>query len=180
MKTISRRQMAKFFAPICTLVICLISLTFYQAASAQGGASARLEWYGVYTTKNEKEIDDPTSPTGKRFTVTPVAPRSNTDQIPGRDDVRFGLSYIISGTSLKSIRVKEVYVFPPPGMPDSVSHNPHDQYEAVDDAEVGVPHLMGWSFQSAPAERIVIGTWRFQVWQGNQLLLEKSFNVYRP
>ena len=104
-------MMRSFLVAVTSLLLC-------QAALAQN-VSARIDWYGVYTAQKSEEIDDPTSPTGKRFITTPVPPASNTDQIPGRDNVRFGYSYTVTGGRAGSlVTVKHVYRFPGRGMPD--------------------------------------------------------------
>lgn len=176
MIALGKRQAGKF--AVQAAMICAAALALCQTAFAQS-VSARVEWYGLYTTSSSREIADPNSPTGKRFVVTPVAPSSNSDQIPGRDDVRFGMSYILS-SSTRRVSVREVYIFPPGGMPDSVTGNPRYKYEGTAELNTGEPRLMGWSFQSAPPQRIVLGAWKFQVWHNDDLILEKVFTVHSP
>jgi hypothetical protein len=162
------------------LLIGLISLTLCQAAAAQGTVSAQVAWYGIYTTTESQEINDPTSPTGKRYVSTSVPPTSNTDRIPGKEGVRFGLSYTLSGQAAGDVTVKQVYRFPPGGMPDKVSGETRSTFELVRPVEVGKPVLMGWSFVNAPPKQILPGTWTFEVWQGDRKLVEQSFTVFSP
>jgi hypothetical protein len=158
-------------------LIGVVSLLFCQAALAQN--SARIDWYGVYTAKDSKAIDDPTSPTGKRFITTPVPPDSNTDQIPGRDDVRFGFSYTVTGKPGTQVSVKHLYRFPRAGMPDKVSGGVRSTFERDRQNKIGESVLIGWSFEGAPPERIVFGEWSLEVWQGGRKIAEKRFNVYQ-
>ena len=158
--------------------IGVVSLFFCQASLAQN--SARIDWYGVYTAKESKAIDDPTSPTGKRFTTTPVPPATNAVDIPADDKTRFGFSYTVTGKSGGRVTVKHVYRFPPPGMPDAATGNMRTGFERTRENNIGDSVLIGWSFDGAPPERIVYGEWSLEVWQGSRKIAEKRFNVYRP
>jgi hypothetical protein len=162
------------------LLVGLMSLALCQAATAQGNVSAQVAWYGVYTITKSQELDEPTSPTGKRYVSTPVPPTSNTDRVPGKDGVHFGLSYTLSGQAAAEVTVKHIYRFPPGGMPDEVSGGQRSTFERVRQVEVGKPVLMGWSFVDAPAKQIVTGTWTFEVWQGDRKLVGQSFMVFSP
>src|SRR5690349_17272529 len=103
-------------------LLCFAAPLLFAAAHAQN-VSARIEWYGVYSVSDSKTIDDPRSPTGRRLISTPIAPTSNTDQIPGRDGVRFGLSYVLSGGSGKDVTIRRVFRFPGDGMPNASTGN---------------------------------------------------------
>jgi len=149
-------------------------------AQAPAAISARYEWYGVYTKSKSETVKDVSSPTGQRFVTTPVAPRENSDRIPGREDVQFGVSYVLSGNKGRNVKVRHVYLFPDDGMPNSATGEKVKTYEFVRDDAMGDPVLVGWSFENAPSERIVLGDWILQVWAGPQLLLEKRFTVYPP
>jgi Domain of unknown function (DUF3859) len=162
------------------LLIGLTSLALCQAAAAQGDVSAQVAWYGVYTVGKSQEIDDPASPTGKRYVATPVPPTANSGRIPGTQGVHFGLSFVLAGPAGAEFTVKEVYRFPPGGIPDKVNGGTRSTYESVQQATVGKPVLMGWNFETAPPEERVIGDWTFEVWQGGRKLLGQTFTVYSP
>ena len=159
-------------------LIAVASLLLCQAAVAQ--TSARIDWYGVYTTSSTKEVNDPTSPTGKRFISTPVPPKSNSNRIPGKNDIRFGYAYTITGQTGARINVKHVFRFPGAGMPDIVAGGRRTTSENLRTNNSGESVLIGWSFGSAPPERILIGDWVMEVWSNNRKLVEKRFTVYRP
>ena len=117
---------------------------------------------------------------GKRYVSTPVAPTSNGDRIPGKEGVRFGYSYVLSGKRGTAEMVKHVYRFPPGGMPDKVAGGTRSTYEHVEQHKIGEHVLIGWSFKDSPPERIVLGDWSIEVWQGGRKLAEKRFTVYQP
>ncbi len=162
---------------IRAVLLCVLPLLLCQPASAQS-ISGRAVWFGVYTVSKSEEIKDPASPTGSRFVSTPVAPKSNTALIPGKE-VRFGMYYVLSGGSGR-VTVKHVYRFPPPGMPDTQIGGPRTTYESIRENDMGAPTLMGWSFEGATPEQIVRGEWIFEVWTGNRKALEKRFSVVSP
>jgi hypothetical protein len=163
------------------LALLVFAAWAYAApAHAQTAISARFDWYGVYTQSKSETIKDSSSPTGQRFVTTPVAPSENSDRVPGRDDVQFGVSYVLSGNHGRNVMVKHVYLFPGEGMPNSTTGEKMKTYEFVREDAMGDPVLIGWSFHNAPPERIVFGDWILQVWAGNRLLLEKHMTVYEP
>jgi hypothetical protein len=159
-------------------LVFLLSFYVCQPAAAQS-VSGRVAWYGLYTVSDSKEIKDPTSPTGSRFISTPIAPTSNTTEIPGKQ-IRFGMSYVLSGNGGNQATVKHVYRFPAPGMPDNVAGGMRTTYEFVRKANMGENVLMGWSFEGASPEQIVLGEWILEVWTNNRKVVEKHFNVVSP
>jgi hypothetical protein len=159
------------------ILMGVLSLLICGVALAQN--SARVDWFGVYTSKDSQEINDPTSPTGKRYITTPVPPPSNSIDIPGRQGVRFGYAYTVTGQRGGRVTVKHVYRFPSPGMPN-VNGGMRTTLERTRDNNIGESVLFGWSFEGAPPERIVLGEWSMEVWQSGRMIVQKKFNVYRP
>ena len=160
-------------------LLCVLSLFLCETAAAQEQLSGRVVWYGVYTVSKSQAIKDPTSPTGNRYVSTPVAPAVNSDRIPGKQ-IRFGLDYVLTGKPGTEVTVKHVYRFPPGGMPDTNTGGPRSTYEFIRKARFGEHVLMGWSFEGATRERIVLGAWAFEVWQGGRKLVEKRLTVVPP
>jgi hypothetical protein len=178
---IARMWAARYRRRIVHLPLLALAAWVYAApARAQTAISARFDWYGVYTKSKTETIKDASSPTGQRFVTTPVAPRENSDRIPGRDDVQFGVSYVLNGNKGRNVTVKHVYLFPGDGMPNTATGEKVAKYEFTREDAMGDPVLIGWSFENAPPERIVFGDWLLQVWAGDRLLLEKRMTVYPP
>jgi hypothetical protein len=165
-----REYLGAFFA-------CTAFLFISQAAFAQTRVYARVDWFGIYTIRNTPEPNDPS---GKRYVSTPAALESNTDRVPGKEGVRFGFSYTLSGEKGAKVTVKHVYRFPTGGMPDRVVGGFRSTHEQIREDVVGERVLIGWSFIGAPPDQIVIGEWSLEVWQGSEKLVEKKFNVYSP
>lgn len=163
----SMRLRGKFFA-------CIACFFISQAAFAQTRVSARVDWFGIYTVSTKP---DPSDPNGKRSISTPVKGES-TDRIPGKEGVRFGFTYALSGQKGSKVTVKHIYRFPGGGMP--APGGSLSMLEQVRDDIVAEPVLIGWSFVGAPPEKILTGEWSLEVWQGDQKLVEKKFTVYAP
>jgi len=164
-----RVYLGTFFASIAYIFI-------FQAVFAQTYISAHVDWYGIYTISGRPEPNDPS---GKRYVGSPVAAET-TDRIPGKEGVRFGFSYTLSGEKGVNVTVKHVYRFPAGGMPDRVSGSSRSAVEQTREDIIAEPVLIGWSFVGAPPEDIVIGEWSLEVWRGDQKLVEKKFTVYPP
>ena len=153
----------------------IVGLSLCQAMAAQSTVSARIVWYGIYTTSASKEIDDPDSPTGKRYVSTPVPPAVNSDRIPV-EELRFGIGYVLSARA-RAVTVKHVYRFPPGGIVDRSSGQTSTGTELVEQHNTGEVTLMGWNMAGAS---MVPGVWTFEVWYGDRKLLEKQFTLYMP
>jgi hypothetical protein len=161
------------------VLLWLVAPLLVQAAHAQG-VSARLQWYGVYTVSDSKSIEDPRSPTGVRVIQTPIAPASNVDRIPGRDDVRFGMSFVLDGLRGQQVTIRRVYRFPGDGMPNASTGAKTMTYEDTPSFNAGDEVLMGWSFIGAPPDRIVFGEWILEAWVGNEMIIGRRFMIYPP
>ncbi len=161
------------------VLLCLAAPLLFQPAHAQS-VSARIQWYGTYAVSESKTVEDPRSPTGNRLISTPIPPTSNTDRIPGRDGVRFGLSYVLSGNDGQNVTIRRVFRFPGDGMPSASTGTKTMSYEDTQTYGIGDPVLMGWSFEGASPERILFGEWVLEVWLGNQKLVSKRFTISQP
>jgi hypothetical protein len=159
-----------------TFFACIAYSYISQAVFAQTHVSAHVDWYGIYSISSRPEPNDPS---GKRYISTPVAAET-TDKIPGKEGVRFGFSYTLSGEKGAKVTVKHVYRFPAGGMRDKVFGSSRSALEQTREDVVAEPVLIGWSFVGAPPENIIIGEWSLEVWQGDQKLVEKKFTVYSP
>ena len=92
----------------------------------------------------------------------------------------FGVCGIADGNGGKEVTVKHVYRFPAPGMPDNVAGGTRSTYEFVRKVSMDENALMGWSFEGASPEQIVLGEWILEVWTNNRKVVEKHFTVVSP
>ena len=65
-------------------------------------------------------------------------------------------------------------------MPDTQLGGPRTTYEFIRKDNIGEPVLMGWSFEGASPEQIVLGEWIFEVWTDNRKVVEKHLTVVSP
>ena len=158
-------------------------LLFHPAASAQQASvtGARMLWYGIYQAGSTSVIEDKTSATGTRTISTGITPpQINSDRIPAAINTRFGFGYALTGSPASGIAaITHVRVFPPAGIVDPKTGERHtsERLETnfrIDRNDLFVGYLFDHEIQLVP------GVWLFQVWNGNQKLLEKSFTVYMP
>ena len=141
--------------------------------------AAQITWFGAYEVSQVKIIDDPTQASGKRReggTIKP--PGSNHDRIELVGGRYFGFGYRLLGSPAGAqVPLKYVRTYPAPGF----IHQQTGKYVTRDEQDlnlnIGQPDLfMGYVLSSdAP-----LGTFTFQIWHGNSLLVEKAFTVYRP
>lgn len=158
-------------------------LTFPHTALAQQASvtSARLLWYGVYQAGSSSVIEDKTSATGARTISSAITPpQVNSDRIPAALNTRFGFGYALTGSPAGGTSgITHVRVFPPAGIVDPKTGERHTSERVqtnfrIDRDDLFIGYLFDHEMQLVP------GVWLFQVWSGDQKLLEKSFTVYTP
>lgn len=163
-------------------LLCLFVLVFSAvelSAQSPNVHAAQITWFGAYEVSQVKIIDDPTQASGKRREGGTIKPPSRNDdriEIVGGRYFGFGYKLLGSPTGVQ-VPLKYVRTYPAPGF----LHQQTGKYVTRDEQElhlkIGQPDLfMGYVLSSdAP-----LGTYTFQIWHGNSLLVEKAFTVYRP
>ena len=166
--------------PFAALILFLVS---HHTACAQQASvsSARLLWYGVYQAGSTSVIEDKTSATGTRTISTGITPpQVNSDRIPAALNTRFGFGYALTGSPANGTAgITHVRVFPPAGIVDPKTGERHTTERLqtnfrIDRNDLFIGYLFDHEIQLVP------GIWLFQVWSGDQKLLEQSFTVYKP
>jgi hypothetical protein len=170
--------MRKFLLVALSCLLACIPRAYAQEASIAG---ATMLWYGVYTAGSTAVIADPATPTGTRTVSTGITPPNiNSDRIPAILNTRFGIGYVLDGTPADGVaRIRHVHTFPPGGIvnPATAETNFSEQGEynfAINRKDLFTGYLFERDFTLVP------GVWKFEVWNGDRLLLEKSFTVYKP
>jgi len=151
-------------------------LLAWHAAAQTAATGARLTWYGIYTVETSRLEDEPNGLNSKKWRSTlRRKPETNRDRIP-IGDTRFGIGFVLTGpvTGAK-MRVRAVVRFPLPGAREATSGHMRLAEEASFDWTVGQEHFFGERFADFPDPPT--GVWTFQLWDGDRLLLEKSFTV---
>lgn len=114
---------------------------------------------------------------GKRNTYEDIEFVSDSDKIPAEIGKRFGIRLVLRGEpDGKKVKVRVVRHHPP-------MHNPHknkttslNEYNRK--LRINSPHLIGYGFDEE--WELVEGVHRFEIYYGEQKLIDKSFTVYKP
>ena len=132
--------------------------------------------YGLYTSTDEETIVDPHTATGTRKFIKNVVFTDQTYKVPAQLGTRFGFGAVLVGKPEgRSVTVRRVTLFPKKGITNPVTGKTTYQDEAMLSKVIGAESHFGYSFDH-PWE-MVPGPWTFQVWYGDQKLLEQTFTV---
>jgi hypothetical protein len=156
------------------LLTLVLPLTNAQAQQV----SVEKLWFGEYKTGETKEIDDPASPTGKRFESSGGAKLiAWTNNIKLRNDMKFGIGYIVRGTRGK-VELEHIYFVPDDNGRTAVDGAPAFRSKNV--AVAGETEFMGWNIgPNHDLSLTKLGTYVFQVRYQDRVLTEQVFNVSR-
>ena len=124
-------------------------------------------------------IADPNSAFGQRRVGGQATKFARlTDTIPAEKGLTFGFRYKIVGEPKDAaVTIKRVVIYPPGGI-----YNPKTG-KTVFKEEADVPRKIGSTAHAnmrfGDAGRVP-GTWTFQLWYGDRMMDEESFNVVNP
>jgi hypothetical protein len=135
-------------------------------------------WVGMYLVSQSRAVPDVRSPSGRRWaTSAPPTPVTETDRIPARLGVRFGVGFTIRGTPAgQEVEGRRVWRFPP--MTNPATGITLSRSTNAINCRLGEPCFSG-QFLANEFE-LVPGTWSVEIWVGDTKLLEQSFTLYRP
>jgi len=161
-----------------SILIVTIALGSGQAL-AQEVTGATITWYGNFIATRTKIVRDETVPTGQRNTDSDVtAPAANTDRIIATAGSNFGFGYCLVGSPTDAVvTVRHVYKIPPPGIADRKTGKMVLTFGPIIQRRLNRYYLIGHG--TSQMNTFPIGLWTLQVWYGDRLLAEKTFNVVR-
>lgn len=152
--------------------VCFILCVASTAAGSQRPAAEILE-YGIYSGGHQQSVVDTNAPTGQLLLGGPVKLEKQTTRIPARLKSKFGFRYVLHGEpGGPPVRLHFRYLFPLMKDQDGKEIRSYDT-TAVAKLE-DKPHML-WDF-TEPYE-LVTGQWTFQVLRGEEIILEKKFDV---
>ncbi|HTR87666.1 MAG TPA: DUF3859 domain-containing protein [Reyranella sp.] len=139
------------------------------AAKAQRAViTAEIVEYGVYSAKVEQPASG-SNASMKSALISNICHVATTLEIPARDDLQFGLRYVVHGpTPGAPIQIRKIVRFP-----DHMKPPPAYAFnETVQIVKIGRPQYTGWvNWHTRP------GVWMFQFFHGEQKLTELVFSV---
>jgi len=133
--------------------------------------------YGIYTAEVVREEMKGASPSGKTNYISDIKLLRKTDRVPAVIGTRFGMRFVVrggAGNEVVPLKAKILY----PGLRPPGSEEP--LYSTEDDIYVPAGEV---SFEGILLEfdwGLVPGKWTFQIFHGDRLMAEKSFEVFRP
>ncbi|MGO9326897.1 MAG: DUF3859 domain-containing protein [Steroidobacteraceae bacterium] len=141
---------------------------------------ATITGYGNYLIGKDVKNPYPNNPSITAHVSSQLTPpTTNSDQIKLAANTSFGFGYVLSGRPANGlITLRHVRKLPPPGMPNVKTGQPDLYIETPVRATIdGKDLFVGWTFDGDEVAHTPTGPWTLQVWYGDRLLLEKSFNV---
>lgn len=146
-----------------------------QREAVFSGKSIEIVDYGTYTADVTREKQDQAEL--KTHYLSDIRLLRMTDRVPAVIGTRFGIRFAVrGGTAGEAVPVRAKILYPglrPPGAKEPL-------YVTEDDISVPSGET---SFQGILLEfdwALVPGKWTFQLFFGDKLMAEKTFEVYKP
>ncbi len=159
------------------LLIPCFAMLFSAAIVAAHRPIAEILEYGIYSGGHENSVVAPSAPTGRLLLGGPVTLEKQTSVVPARLKTKFGFRFVVHGKSDDApVPVRFVYLFPE--INDKASGAKIRRFEISAFAKPeDKSSKMLWDF-TEPYE-LAPGEWIFQVFRGEDKILEKTFQVTR-
>jgi hypothetical protein len=160
------------------LLNIIIGFFFVSIADAADRSVAEIIDYGIYTGGQNQAIAETNAPTGLFLQGRgELKLAKQTTKIPAKLGTQFGFRFVVHGGRQDGeIKLHTVWLYPE--ITDRVTGKKSSRFDAdchgkPEDKNAGIM----WTF-TEPSE-LVPGEWTFQVFQGEQKLLEKKFDVQK-
>ncbi len=123
-------------------------------------------------------IDAAPTGSGRLLSQFPVFLKT-ARKIPATLGVRFGFDFEVAGLPPEQVELRAVTIYPPIHRPDgsvATSHEfPYPPFTPVDGR---VATTFGFGFDKDC--ELVPGKWTMQIWRGDNMVVEKTFEIYQP
>ena len=132
--------------------------------------------FGLYSIDEVRVENVDSKPDGKVRVYQKIINTEKTWNIPAKLKTSFGLKYKIIGAPLGcETELKRVTLYPNSGLNNPKTGNAVYSLQKKLKLKVGKSYALGFSFKE-PWE-LVKGEWKYQLWNENNLLVEKTFYV---
>jgi hypothetical protein len=144
-------------------------------------AEAQITWYGVYKAGAVAQVDDPASPSGKRYVAAGIEPPApNSESVPFAAGTRFGFGYVLTGVPAdRLVTLTHVRKYSPPGMQDEDSR-PKNLDSKTDVTVFAGRKDLFIAMNLGDLKAWQSGDWTFEVWYAGRKLAAKTFAVRAP
>lgn len=131
--------------------------------------------YGTYTSKVDKVVSAPGTPTGTQNLVSDIRHVESTTTVPARLGAEFGFRYRLVGNSGASVKLKKVTHIPAPGIRNPQTGNVNMTSVVFLDRTVGSTSFTSYTFDNS--WEIVPGIWTVELWDGDRKMVSQGFLV---
>jgi len=141
--------------------------------------AGRVLQYGVYTLlRGGKVIDDPKTSTGKSLTKPVITRDRTTERIPLIKGKYMAYQYRLSNLDGRMVKLRRVLKHPEFHLPDGKVSNGSDFTinKKLERGEVFAYDAYAFNEDYEMVE----GEWTFQIWYGDEMLIEQTFETYWP
>jgi hypothetical protein len=164
---------------LMTIILSIFALLLTSASAyAQGALVERIRFteYGIYTVDRDVQGRDVLGI--NRAAASNVRHAATLRTIPAQIGTTFGFRYEVVGRAHAApVELRQVVIFPSPGLTPSSSSKPVRQDEFVLQARIGETSYASYTLEDA--FELVPGEWVFEIWQGNRKLATQIFRVER-
>jgi hypothetical protein len=130
--------------------------------------------YGIYTV--DREIQGRDALGINKAAASNVRHAATIRTIPAQIGPTFGFRYKVIGKPNDApVDLRQVVIFPSPGLTPSASSKPIAQDEFVLHTRVGQTSYASYTLEDG--FELVPGTWVIEIWHGNRKLATQSFDV---
>ncbi len=153
--------------------IAAIAVTMPRAV-ARAQPSIRIIEKGIYQAETTGRTITQEA-TGVRNTVRNPRLINDTVVVYGKNGVRFGVRYVLSGTSGPTLDLHLVIRFPAPGLRDPAAGKRYFESAQVLTIEAAAAYY--WEYHFENDWEIVPGVWTFEFWSSETMLASQKFCV---
>ncbi len=139
-----------------------------------GAIKVQIESFGIYQAKVTRVVPNPNAASGYSNENGAVSLVKQTDRIPLRKGLTFGVTVVPSGQAKgRPARLKYVWRFPPPGLKNPETGKTHLLDEIQSEFVFGESCVINYTFDAG--FEMLPGKWGFEMWDGERELAEMTF-----
>ncbi len=162
-----------------TIFLSIIALLLAStSAYAQAAQVERIRFteYGIYTV--DRDLQGRDAHGINTAAASNVRHAATLRTIPAQIGTTFGFRYEVIGRAHAApVELRQVVIFPSPGLVPSSSSKPIRQDEFVLQTRIGETSYSSYTLEDR--FELVPGDWVFEIWQGNRKLATQTFTVER-
>jgi len=163
------------------MAIFLSIIAFFLTTAAVYAQTPQIERirfadYGIYTV--DRDIQGRDALGINRAAASNVRHAATLRTVPAQIGTTFGFRYKLIGKAHAApVELRQVVIFPSPGLTPPLSPKPITQDEFVLQARVGEMNYASYTLEDA--FELVPGDWVFEIWHGSRKLATQAFRVER-